>query len=330
MFHYGDSVAREYLMAAAKDNSVIIRRCIKDNREWLSEVGESIRQSAQEGLRDNIDRDDYRAIKTLGTDLVSMANYYAIQGSNAIIDGNSHGWSFIDTSAKYRYWEVKYGAAVALLQSRPEYAEPFNEFNTLYHELPIASSLLCYAAVLDREEMCRELQSLWKAILATPKSVTENYWGGAAEGKYELFVYRLLVDGSFGHGVELPSDLRRHPIGPYAHVFDAWEQPETMERVLSEICDYHCHNLEQASNRGPRPPFASPPFDLVPYEVLVIYKLRERQGLETPEIDHPLMKLATASLAHRATEPVDDPLLAQVEALFQKHCQAHWDEMLHL
>jgi hypothetical protein len=77
-------------------------------------------------------------------------------------------------------------------------------------------------------------------------------------------------------------------------------------------------------------PFASPPFSLVPYEILAIYKLRAQQGLETPEIDHPLMKLSTASLAPRQVHAIDDPVFTEIESLFNKHCQPFWNDTLGL
>ncbi|MEZ6072621.1 MAG: hypothetical protein R3C10_20760 [Pirellulales bacterium] len=69
------------------------------------------------------------------------------------------------------------------------------------------------------------------------------------------------------------------PLGPYQAVLDNWRRSEHFGDALRCICDYHCQSIVQGDPRyDPWPPFNNPPFDLVPYEILAIYKLR-RAGL---------------------------------------------------
>lgn len=312
-----------------EESAALVKNCVKDHRYWIKNNGEQIRRDDEEGIRTRLGVSDYNVVKVIPNALSRLGLYHGANGVIVVIDGAATGWEAVDRSIAYRWWEVRFAAAVALMQIRPNHPEPFNEFNSLRHEMPVLTGLLCYAIVHDLDDLTNELFRAFSMVLESPNAVRGTYWGSSADGIYELFVYRLLSKlGKITPA--LPGDLQSVGLGPYDNILAAWDEPDAMVHPLEQICDYHCQNFEQRSSRDPWPPFSASPFDLVPYEILAIYKLREQQGLATPEIDHPLMKLPTASRAPRRVHAIDDPIFAELEALFKKHCQPFWNETLGL
>jgi hypothetical protein len=116
-------------------------------------------------------------------------------------------------------------------------------------------------------------------------------------------------------GRTLPPDVQSHELGPYADILSTWDDPIALAGPLAKICDYHCQNM---IDKGTDEEFDIAPFDLYPVEILAIYKIRERLGLETPKIEHPLLATPIASLAPRQITQIDDPILRRVENLYHK------------
>jgi hypothetical protein len=59
---------------------------------------------------------------------------------------------------------------------------------------------------------------------------------------------------------------------------------------MEAMCDYHCENMEDTGNNDDwDPEFDHAPFDLIPWEILAIYQVRNRLGLTAPEVKHPLL-----------------------------------------
>ncbi len=97
-------------------------------------------------------------------------------------------------------------------------------------------------------------------------------------------------------GRKLPDDIESRDLGPYADLFRYWDDPTSIAGAIRKMCDYHCQNM---IDKGLDEEFDVAPFDLYPVEILAVYKIRERLGLETPIIEHPLLATPMGSLAPR-------------------------------
>ncbi|MGH1439476.1 MAG: hypothetical protein ACRBBR_05130 [Cellvibrionaceae bacterium] len=87
----------------------------------------------------------------------------------------------------------------------------------------------------------------------------------------------------------------------FNEVFRNWEDVSELKKAIEGILDYHLfvgqpgknYRSEEYEKYYPEVGYTSPfdTYDLsvMPYEVIAIYKVRQRQGLPFPEIDHPLL-----------------------------------------
>lgn len=76
-------------------------------------------------------------------------------------------------------------------------------------------------------------------------------------------------------------------------------------------CDYH---LAQSVDAQEHRQFVWAPYDLFPVDILAIARVREKQGLPMPEVDHPLMQTPLAKPPPNDVRPhmPPDPLLDAV------------------
>ena len=70
----------------------------------------------------------------------------------------------------------------------------------------------------------------------------------------------------------------------YDEIMAAWDAPDRLAALLSTACDFHIRNP------GPYENFVAYPFDCYPAELLAIFRVRQRLGLETPPVSHPLLE----------------------------------------
>jgi len=103
------------------------------------------------------------------------------------------------------------------------------------------------------------------------------------------------------------SDLE---LGVYKSVFDQWDDQAGLQQALLGAANYHVANLRDKSNEDIAE-FTHPPVDIFPAELIAIQRVRETLRLETPPIDHPLMKTPFAN-PPKDLHPEPDELLNQV------------------
>ena len=230
---------------------------------------------------------------------------FGICGTVEVMDGNSKGWQQIDSALSFRYWETKLRASISFWAS--VHGQPQAVFPLLCSDTQRAAHLLTFATAIELQPWEAE----WgKTLLKMIPFVAENSAKNWAKAVYEPFV--LLLRQRFD-GSELPSNITNRRLGPYADVFKNWSNPTGLSQAISDLCNHHCeHTVDLV--RGDE--FDVSPFDLYPVEILAIYKIRERLGLETPKIDHPLLSTPLASLAPRRITPIDDPIIRRVEKLY--------------
>ncbi|MBX3424786.1 MAG: hypothetical protein KF688_03810 [Pirellulales bacterium] len=276
---------------------------------------------------------DFANAKMSSTNTRILGRYHATCGS-FVVNGqqDAAGWKQLDLGAKYAYWFVKMSLGARLRALRTcEHAL------RLMTEVDILTSLLCYSYVLDLADWFEELRSFWGLVASIPGvTMYESISGGEvskwrnvepdgfvrSDGHFDRFVTHLFGGPRFGPPFELYDEVERLTLGPYQEIVDCWEdEGERFADALRNIADYHARNIDNSHNLDLLLPFSHPLISLAPWEIGAIYKLRAEAGLQTPEIDHPLMKLPAAAFEPRTVEPVDDPIFAQLDALYAKNCR---------
>lgn len=165
--------------------------------------------------------------------------------------------------------------------------------NTPFH-------LLAMAIAMRQVEQTRWLG---ETITKARSSLLLGYdWGEKRDDPFRNYVCELYARGTGGEGL---SDV----FGPYAGIFDRWKDPSRLSEAIWAACDYH---VEQIKVKDPDEigVFESNPHDIFPSEILALYRVREKLGLETPIVSHPLLETPFAKVPETITyEP--DPLIEQ-------------------
>jgi len=167
------------------------------------------------------------------------------------------------------------------------------------------------ASILDAGKcgiLCTALNAWNEASWMAQRLQQSRSDGSISAWAWDLAVPRLVIAlHRYAAGQEDVSDLEP---GVYQTIFEFWNNSAELQKALLNVADYHVENLKDkgAERFGE---FARPPVDIFPAELIAIQRVREQLGLETPSIDHPLMKTPFAS-PPKDFRPEPDQLLKQV------------------
>jgi hypothetical protein len=152
----------------------------------------------------------------------------------------------------------------------------------------------------------------WEAIEWLGETVIESRdnimlghgWGGEDRGAFWCYMCELYTRLAEKNG--FPDEF-----GPYYGIFAAWGNATKMADAIHSVCNYH---VERIMTDGE---FEQNPHDIFPSEILALYRMREKLGLETPWVNHPLLDTPFTQVPEKVTyEP--DPLVVQAMDLVTK------------
>jgi hypothetical protein len=100
----------------------------------------------------------------------------------------------------------------------------------------------------------------------------------------------------------LGQKAKKRPIGIYEGLFDTWKKPKAFANAVEEACERHLQGMGLTEDIG-----EFEDLQLVPIEIAAVRVLREKEGLEFPDVDHPLLRTPLAEIPRRPTyRPADD------------------------
>ena len=102
--------------------------------------------------------------------------------------------------------------------------------------------------------------------------------------------------------------------GVYTEVLTYWNDDVSLGDALVRICDYHCENMDDDGEDW-KPEFGEAPFDLIPWELLAIGRIRQLAGLVMPAISHPLAK---PMMQFEKIAQIQDETLTRVETFYRQ------------
>ena len=289
-----------------------LRRVVKHHREWIRDNGAFVKRKSTRNVERDLDEATYDSAKTIKIGLSGMATYYGIRGLVDLL-ANKDGWQDVDLSVQFRYWGVKFSSGVVFREL--QHGLPPSPLR-LHHELPRCASLFCYSVVHDLKDWRNEHWDLMKRIVLNPLTMRDSDW--EEEEPYMLCILKLFSRSPLTDCFVFPAELEGLLLDSYKKLLTHWDNPREIQHSLTAVCDYHCQQMEQATSRDPWPSFIDTPFDLIPYEILAILKLRSLLGLETPEIDHPLMALPTSIISNRKIQLSNDPIFERLRQFYVK------------
>ncbi len=108
---------------------------------------------------------------------------------------------------------------------------------------------------------------------------------------------------------ESPSLIEADDQTDFSFLVDKETSAFRLEEELRELMSYHIEVIENEDEHSRE--FDSSPYDIFPVEICAIYKVRERLGLKTPFVDHPLLNTPFANPPYYIPK-VESPLLSDV------------------
>ncbi|TVY02071.1 hypothetical protein [Cohnella terricola] len=78
----------------------------------------------------------------------------------------------------------------------------------------------------------------------------------------------------------------------YQRLMKNWYQTDQLAELLYEVCEFHIYSASDTPEKNNEILL----FDHIPYDYYCIKLVREKEGLETPNIEHPLLQTALANI----------------------------------
>jgi hypothetical protein len=278
----------------------MIDRLTRQHRKWIKETAQNVFDRSSSWLETDLAEGSLHSIRNISDSLHGLATYYGIKGVVDLIDGVTSGWPNVHRSCHYHLWSL----TLDHLAFRR-----LADSTTLTLAAQKAACSLCYAIVCDLDQWSHS-QTMLLSEMASGSGVADaTYW---RERRFEPFVLRLrqILEKTRHQVLDEGEEF-----GVYTGVFTHWNNDASLGEALVRICDYHCENMDDDGGDW-KPEFGEAPFDLIPWELLAISKVRKLAGLSTPSISHPLANLAVTQLD--CCSQAQDEILARIEAFYRQ------------
>jgi len=291
------------VQAMTKTFKYLIDEQIRSNRKWLSECRD-VYERGLEFLNEELEERSLEGLLCAADSLSDLATYYGTEGTIAQIDGHVDACQTIHKAATCWYWAVKIRSQIFTISGLQR---AIRERPNLTNFASLSACLLAYSRVHQIWGWQTLTLNCLLGIATWPDAINEAYWD---ERIFEPFILRLYQRET---GIDLADDITNRDIGVYGDVLESWNDPKRLEAALVAICDYHCRNMNDTGG-GWDAEFKHPPFDLMPSEIYFVYAVRNRMGLETPRVDHPLMALPFMSM--KLVDVTVDRVVERVERAY--------------
>ena len=280
-----------------------IQKLYKKHNEWLSN-SQNIPAREQEYLDKYLYDNNMNSLQHVADSLGFLASFYGKKGLVAINDGISSGWEDASKAIHYRYWALK---IFCKTYSKTLFLKSLTGGPNLTNEMSIAGNLLACFIAIGKDDMASFTFDLLVQMVSVKGVIDEKHLQAR---RFEFFILWLY---SISHNIRLPHNVKFSALGVYQEVINCWECEKGLESALMGLCNYHLANMvDYGGNWDPE--FKKSPFDLLPLEIRAIYVVREKMGLSTPNIAHPLLNTPAASVENLTIVP--DQLINQVESVF--------------
>src|SRR5690349_18076492 len=270
------------------DASAYIKHMTSELRVWLdSNVEYELRKLT--AFKQTLESPDssFDVLRRGSLALRSAANYYGTYGELKVLDGDETGWVDVGRSLHYKYWALRINVKVSV---NTQFLRDGRPWGLSIGEMDLVSNLLCAALIVRADNMRAKLRySVWFLEQTQAQDYTEHMRSRVFE-PFALWLSQPAPDTA----VRPESSAE---VNVYQTVVDAWREPAAIEAALLAVCDYHCTHMSYTKKRAKNDwelEFSVAPFELLPVDVLAIYAVRDRLGLQTPWVDHPLMNLPLA------------------------------------
>jgi len=227
----------------------------------IGEIAQELKEPLSEGK-----------CRGLGQELSYLANWHARRGVVIASRGDASGWFDLCKAARYEFWNIR-------IRSR-SYDRAENKIKADNFTPSIINAGQCGIS-------CMALNAWTEAAWMAQRLQQSRADGSITPWSWPHAVPRLVIGlHRYLAGQKDVSDLE---LGIYKNIFEHWDDRAVLQQALLSAADYHVQNLRDKGSEDIAE-FTHPPVDIFPAELVAIQRVREKLGLETPPIDHPLMK----------------------------------------
>ncbi|WP_153066135.1 MULTISPECIES: hypothetical protein [Xanthomonas] len=206
-----------------------------------------------------------------------LGGYEGVAGAVALHEGEKDGGLLVSKALAYRFLEVSLKVAIS---KKPKLGPGRSSGRSLTNTYDLMGCLSAAALATESWVILQELIGFIEFSRAGGSLVDEGVLNTAYCVNFVYFLSLVLKNG----GV---SDYDLYSLGEYDSIFKAWGDPMKLSSALSSICDYHMSNILERRNRVGQ--FRFKPFDLMPFEVKALIKVRSLLDMETFLPSHDLI-----------------------------------------
>jgi hypothetical protein len=151
-----------------------------------------------------------------------------------------------------------------------------------------------------------------RLLLLLLESLKRDYFFDRDHYPIFHFILRLFADWKALELKGLPEAARHESV--LDALLKCWRAPDSTDLIpcLLAACDYHTHRCRTNTAKDFFE-FDDGLFTHFPAEILMLYRLREYEGLENPKVDHPLMNTPLGKLPTPISCEPDDLLSGVLE-----------------
>jgi hypothetical protein len=304
-----------------KKSKSALRKAADDLDEWLNdETNNVIFDRRQSEFAEELAMSEPNRLDCV----YFIWNFLASRGMQSLLKG-SNGWHDVHRAWRGEFFNMRVGMyhferVRQEEQSKPRPKEPslWKRLNDVLegnrpplpkpalpildgHTIAVAARMWAYAEVCNQT---READYLMRVVHTFLPRLTPRQLGRRRLDPFLLWIWqkKMVKNGP----VELLSDVDYRA---YHSIIKAWDDPYLLESSITEACEYHCQRMFDSDDY---PEFSHMPYAFVPVEILVIYKIRDELGLETPKVHHPLLATPCSKIQGSPCD-VQDELLAKAE-----------------
>ncbi|WP_405105533.1 hypothetical protein MHH28_21895 [Paenibacillus sp. FSL K6-1217] len=258
---------RKLISAFKKEIAALQKRTVSEEelREWYTLIKESIRDDIKNGYKETISRN-----LTLGIG-VHSGDY----PKSLILNGQQEGWKYV---TRFLYWEEH------ILRRLFKYKEVSSR---------TIGSIIGLALLWEMKDLAQLARDYFQMIF---EEDAQRY---AHKETHHLFVALL-------HDLFATEQINQelYLVLPEQHVYRRLldhcytTDEELLGSLIGEICDYHIYSSLDLTNK-----FAEILcLNYIPYEVRLIQKMRQAQGLTAATAEHPLLATPLAQIPESKAE----------------------------
>lgn len=235
-----------------------------------------------------------------------LAVCHGIQGEVAICGGDTFGWEEVSRAMLYRYWGLMPRAKGF---SKTSFLQSIRNVPNLTNQLSSAGCLLAGFIAADRHDLAESVADVLVGMLTIDGAIDPGYLKARRFEPFMLWLYSIYSGGA------APILIEDMNLGIYQKVIGGWADEQRLVGTLEDMCQYHLANSEDKGGAWD-PEFKNPPFDLLPLEIIAIFKVRQQIGLISPVVTSPLLSVETAALENLNFK--SDDIAVKVEAAYKK------------